>query len=324
MSFPSLEVEDFPPPIGFYFPNRLAMPMVVIGKGLKVAAGRERRSRASLVTLGRERRSFYRASLVVAAAKGNLGGVGGGNLQLPRSSGGFSTAQRRAVRVGGDNSVNVNLSAVARRHSSRPTSNHKSSRHRRLGDSTMTRSFFGVGAPEALVVGVVALLVFGPKGLAEAARSLGEALRAFQPTIKELQEVSQEFKSTLEQEIGVEELKRDIDSVRYGTPPPPPTTTPTTTTTETAETTTAAEDTSTAQAAATSSSTEESDEDIEAMRKMSADMAWGRVPDTLDQPEGEGGDATPPDALTSPSNTPPETADEDATTTTTTTSKKED
>ena len=28
-------------------------------------------------------------------------------------------------------------------------------------------SVFGVGAPEALVVGVVALVVFGPRGLAE-------------------------------------------------------------------------------------------------------------------------------------------------------------
>jgi len=28
-------------------------------------------------------------------------------------------------------------------------------------------SVFGVGAPEALLVGVVALVVFGPKGLAE-------------------------------------------------------------------------------------------------------------------------------------------------------------
>lgn len=268
-------------------------------------------------------RRLGRGQCASAYSSQGFGGVGGGGTlkqQLPRS-GGFSTAQRRAVRVGGndDRVMGRNLSAVARRHS-RP-SNHKSSRHRRLGDSMITRSFFGVGAPEALVVGVVALLVFGPKGLAEAARSLGQALRAFQPTIRELQEVSQEFKSTLEQEIGVEELKRDIDSVRYGTPPPPPTTTPTTT--ETAETTTAAEDTSTAQAAATPSSSEESDEDIEAMRKMSADMAWGRVPDTLDQPEGEGGDATPPDASTSPSNTPPETAEEDATTTTTT-SKKED
>lgn len=67
-------------------------------------------------------------------------------------------------------------------------------------------SLFGVGAPEALVIGVVALLVFGPKGLAEVARNLGKTLRAFQPTIRELQEVSREFKSTLEKEIGLDEI----------------------------------------------------------------------------------------------------------------------
>ena len=33
--------------------------------------------------------------------------------------------------------------------------------------SVICASLFGVGAPEALVIGVVALLVFGPKGLAE-------------------------------------------------------------------------------------------------------------------------------------------------------------
>ncbi|PKU72246.1 Sec-independent protein translocase protein TATB, chloroplastic [Dendrobium catenatum] len=33
-------------------------------------------------------------------------------------------------------------------------------------------SLFGVGAPEVLVIGVVALLVFGPKGLVEVARNL--------------------------------------------------------------------------------------------------------------------------------------------------------
>ncbi|KAJ8623829.1 hypothetical protein MRB53_032359 [Persea americana] len=66
-------------------------------------------------------------------------------------------------------------------------------------------SLFGVGAPEALVIGVVALLVFGPKGLAEVARNLGKTLRAFQPTIKELQEVSREFKTTLEREIGLDD-----------------------------------------------------------------------------------------------------------------------
>ncbi|XVF12532.1 hypothetical protein REPUB_Repub08aG0126400 [Reevesia pubescens] len=67
-------------------------------------------------------------------------------------------------------------------------------------------SLFGVGAPEALVIGVVALLVFGPKGLAEVAQNLGKTLRTFQPTIRELQEVSREFKNTLEREIGLDEM----------------------------------------------------------------------------------------------------------------------
>ncbi|PIN20282.1 hypothetical protein CDL12_07030 [Handroanthus impetiginosus] len=67
-------------------------------------------------------------------------------------------------------------------------------------------SLFGVGAPEALVIGVVALLVFGPKGLAEVARNFGKTLRGFQPTIRELQEVSREFKSSLEREIGLDEI----------------------------------------------------------------------------------------------------------------------
>ncbi|KAF3323171.1 sec-independent protein translocase protein TATB [Carex littledalei] len=72
--------------------------------------------------------------------------------------------------------------------------------------NVVVASLFGVGAPEALVIGVVALLVFGPKGLAEVARNLGKTLRAFQPTIRELQQVSKEFKSTLEREIGLDEV----------------------------------------------------------------------------------------------------------------------
>lgn len=79
--------------------------------------------------------------------------------------------------------------------------------HRQKKGSAVQASLFGVGAPEALVIGVVALLVFGPKGLAEVARTLGRSLRAFQPTIKEIQEVSREFKNTLEQEIGLDEFR---------------------------------------------------------------------------------------------------------------------
>lgn len=63
-----------------------------------------------------------------------------------------------------------------------------------------------------MVIGVVALLVFGPKGLAEVARNLGKTLRAFQPTIRELQDVSREFKSTLEREIGLDEISSSVDS----------------------------------------------------------------------------------------------------------------
>lgn len=40
-------------------------------------------------------------------------------------------------------------------------------RKRRCRGKVVHASLFGVGAPEALVIGVVALLVFGPKGLAE-------------------------------------------------------------------------------------------------------------------------------------------------------------
>ncbi|KAI7744973.1 hypothetical protein M8C21_003205 [Ambrosia artemisiifolia] len=67
-------------------------------------------------------------------------------------------------------------------------------------------SLFGVGAPEALV-----------------AKNLGKTLRAFQPTIRELQEVSREFKSTLEKEIGLDELQNPVQgNYTSNTVRPPP------------------------------------------------------------------------------------------------------
>ena len=72
---------------------------------------------------------------------------------------------------------------------------------RRRGELQRANSLFGVGAPEALVIGVVSLLVFGPKGLADIAKQLGATLREFQPTIRELQDVSREFQETLRDEI---------------------------------------------------------------------------------------------------------------------------
>lgn len=96
-------------------------------------------------------------------------------------------------------------------------------------------SLFGVGAPEALVIGVVALLVFGPKGLAEVARNLGKTLRAFQPTIRELQDVSREFKSSLEREIGLDEIPNPSQGA-YGSNRPNIGSTPTSSSRENSQT----------------------------------------------------------------------------------------
>ncbi|KAF2312248.1 hypothetical protein GH714_028749 [Hevea brasiliensis] len=91
----------------------------------------------------------------------------------------------------------------------------KNERKCRCKGRVVQASLFGVGAPEALVIGVVALMVFGTKGLAEVARNLGKTLHAFQPTIRELQEVSREFKSSLEREIGLDEISSQTQNT-YG------------------------------------------------------------------------------------------------------------
>merc|ERR1712061_394945 len=64
-------------------------------------------------------------------------------------------------------------------------------------------SFFGVGAPEALVVGILSLAVFGPKGLANSISSFGKIFRSFQPTIQEISTISTDLRSTFNREIGI-------------------------------------------------------------------------------------------------------------------------
>ncbi|CAA7059550.1 unnamed protein product [Microthlaspi erraticum] len=104
-----------------------------------------------------------------------------------------------------------------------PKSSNPEKKRRCSKGMTVRASLFGVGAPEALVIGVVALLVFGPKGLAEVARTLGKTLRAFQPTIRELQDVSRDFKSTLEREIGLDEISTpNVYNPSRTNPSPPP------------------------------------------------------------------------------------------------------
>lgn len=137
--------------------------------------------------------------------------------------------------------------------------------------SVSTASFFGVGAPEAVLVGVVALVLFGPKGLAQAAKSIGEGIKAFAPTIRELTDISSDLKNTLEEEIGLNDIRQELQQTlspsqesfsRYNSP------------TE-----------------ATSSKTRaldiEDDPDIELKRAESAKLAWAEASTAMKEVEPE-------------------------------------
>jgi|SRR5688572_7838862 TatA/E family protein of Tat protein translocase len=57
-----------------------------------------------------------------------------------------------------------------------------------------------VGMPELIIILVIALIIFGPRKLPELGRSLGKS-------IGEFRKASNELKSTLEEEIRIEEQK---------------------------------------------------------------------------------------------------------------------
>lgn len=58
--------------------------------------------------------------------------------------------------------------------------------------------FGGIGWPELLVIGVVVLLVFGPRRLPEIAEAFGASIRKFRKATHDVQD----------------EVKREIDSVK--------------------------------------------------------------------------------------------------------------
>src|SRR6516164_1680908 len=60
--------------------------------------------------------------------------------------------------------------------------------------------FGSIGMPELIIIFVIALIVFGPRKLPELGRSLGRSLAEFK-------RASNELRSTLEEEIRVEEQK---------------------------------------------------------------------------------------------------------------------
>ena len=81
--------------------------------------------------------------------------------------------------------------------------------------------FGSIGMPELIIILVIALIIFGPRKLPELGRSLGRS-------IGEFRKASNELRSTLEEEIRIEEqrdaraaTRAEQDSAIAAAAPPP-------------------------------------------------------------------------------------------------------
>jgi sec-independent protein translocase protein TatA len=72
--------------------------------------------------------------------------------------------------------------------------------------------FGSIGMPELIIILVIALIIFGPRKLPELGRSLGRS-------INEFKKASNELRSTLEEEIRVEEQRDRTTATASATPP---------------------------------------------------------------------------------------------------------
>ena len=73
--------------------------------------------------------------------------------------------------------------------------------------------FGSIGMPELIIIFVIALIIFGPRKLPELGRSLGKS-------IAEFKKASNELKSTLEEEIRLEEQRSTLEASKAATAAP--------------------------------------------------------------------------------------------------------
>jgi len=71
--------------------------------------------------------------------------------------------------------------------------------------------FGSIGMPELIIIFVIALIIFGPRKLPELGRSLGKSLAEFK-------RASNELKSTLEEEIRLEEQRSAAEASKVVNP----------------------------------------------------------------------------------------------------------
>lgn len=70
---------------------------------------------------------------------------------------------------------------------------------------------FGIGMPELLIIGIIALIVIGPKKLPEVLRALGKGLVEFKRTTNEIRYTVQNEMDKISEETEIKNIKNDIE-----------------------------------------------------------------------------------------------------------------